>query len=63
MFSENKKKLLHYLILATLIVVIDRLTKSWALTLVHEKIVNPFFLLALHSIVVLIGEYLIHLIP
>lgn len=42
MFTENKKNLLYYLMLGSIIVIADRITKSWALTLVQEKVINPF---------------------
>ena len=37
----------HYGALALIILIADRLTKSWALNLTYEKIVNPFLSFAL----------------
>lgn len=40
--NTDTKKLFSYGIIALAIILLDRITKSWALTLVQEKIINPF---------------------
>ncbi len=42
MLITKNKNLYFYTLLALIIILADRLTKSWALQLVGEKIVNPF---------------------
>ena len=39
---KNKSKILLYAIIAILIILTDRFTKSWALTLLNERIITPF---------------------